>query len=48
MAAAVEATGLTLLASIPLDPEVAALDADGVPVSSIPPGAPARIAINHF
>jgi CO dehydrogenase maturation factor len=48
MAAAVEATGLTLLASIPLDADVAALDADGVPVSTIPPESPARIAINEL
>jgi CO dehydrogenase maturation factor len=48
VAEAVEATGLPLLASIPLDQDVAALDADGVPVASIPPGAPARIAMNHL
>ena len=48
MAAAVAATGLTLLASIPLDPDVAALDADGIPVSTIPPEAPARIAVNQL
>jgi CO dehydrogenase maturation factor len=48
IAAAVEATGLPLLASIPLDQEVAALDADGIPVSSIPPEAPARIAMNSL
>jgi CO dehydrogenase maturation factor len=48
MADAVAATGLTLLAAIPLDPDVAALDADGVPVSIIPPGAPARVAMNEL
>jgi len=46
VAAAVKATGLPLLASIPLDQHVASLDADGVPVSTIPPEAPARIAMN--
>ena len=48
VAAAAEATGLPLLACIPLDQDVAALDADGVPVATIPPDAPARIAINHL
>jgi hypothetical protein len=48
MADAVAVTGLTLLAAIPLDPDVAALDADGVPVSTIPPGAPARVAMNEL
>ncbi len=43
-----KATGLPLLASIPLDQDVAALDADGVPVSTIPPDAPARIAMNEL
>ncbi len=47
-AEAVKATGLTLLASIPLDQDVAALDADGVPVSTIPSGSPARIAMNDL
>ena len=46
LAAAVQDTGLPLLAAIPLDPDVAALDADGVPVSTIPPDAPARVAMN--
>jgi CO dehydrogenase maturation factor len=45
IAEAVKATGLTLLACIPLDENVAALDADGVPVSTIPADAPARIAL---
>jgi CO dehydrogenase maturation factor len=45
---AVKATGLPLLACVPVDPDVAALDADGVPVSTIPPGAPARIAMNQL
>ncbi len=48
IAEAVKATGLPLLASIPLDQDVAALDADGVPVSTIPPEAPARIAMNDL
>ena len=48
IAEAVKATGLTLLAAIPLDQDVAALDADGVPVSTIPPEAPARIAMNEL
>jgi CO dehydrogenase maturation factor len=48
VAAAVAATGLTLLATIPLDQEVAALDADGVAVSTIPPQAPARTAMNNL
>jgi CO dehydrogenase maturation factor len=48
MAEAVKATGLPLLAAIPLDEEVAALDADGVPVSTIAESAPARAAINQF
>jgi CO dehydrogenase maturation factor len=48
VAEAVKATGLTLLASIPLDQDVAALDADGVPVSSISPEAPARLAMNDL
>lgn len=48
VAEAVEKTGLPLLACIPLDHDVAALDADGIPVSTIPPGAPARIALNHL
>jgi CO dehydrogenase maturation factor len=46
ISAAVKATGLPLLAAIPLDQDVAALDADGVPVSTIPPGSPARLAMN--
>jgi CO dehydrogenase maturation factor len=48
IAEAVKATGLPLLASIPLDQDVAALDADGVPVSTIPSAAPARIAMNEL
>lgn len=48
LAAAVKATGLPLLACIPLDPDVAALDSDGVPVSSISPEAPARLAMNEL
>jgi CO dehydrogenase maturation factor len=48
IAEAVKATGLPLLASIPLDQDVAALDADGVPVSSIPSDSLARIAMNEL
>ncbi len=48
VAEAVKATGLRLLACIPADQDVAALDADGVPVSRIPPEAPARIAMNEL
>ena len=48
IAEAVKATGLPLLAAIPLDQDVAALDADGVPVSTIPPESPARIAMNEL
>jgi CO dehydrogenase maturation factor len=48
VAEAAEATGLPLLACIPLDMDVAALDGDGIPVSTIPPGAPARIAMNQL
>ncbi|HKD84120.1 MAG TPA: AAA family ATPase [Terriglobales bacterium] len=48
IADAVKATGLPLLAAIPLDQDVAALDADGVPVSTIPPDAPARLAMNEL
>ena len=48
VAEAIETTGLPLLACIPLDQDVAALDADGVPVASIPPDAPARIAMNDL
>src|SRR5208337_1352362 len=43
IAEAIKATGLPLLASIPLDQDVAVLDGDGVPVSMIPPASPARI-----
>ncbi len=39
-------TGLTLTAVIPLDPSVATLDADGVPVACIPANAPARLALD--
>ncbi len=48
VAEAVKATGLTLLAAIPLDQDVAALDADGIPVSTIPPDSPARMAMNDL
>lgn len=48
VAEAVHVTGLNLLARIPLDQHVAALDGDGVPVSTIPPDAPARVAMNEL
>jgi len=41
----VEATGLSLLATIPLDPNITALDAAGSAFCTIPPDAPAKIAI---
>lgn len=44
----VEATGLPLLATIPLDPNITALDAAGNPFAMIPPNAPARIAIENM
>lgn len=40
-----EATGLPLLAIIPLDPNITALDAAGDAFSTIPQDAPARVAI---
>lgn len=42
----VEATGLPLLATIPLDPAIAAMDAGGMSVKSIPQHAPARRALS--
>jgi CO dehydrogenase maturation factor len=41
----VEATGLPLLATIPRDPDITALDAAGSAFFTIPPHAPARRAI---
>jgi len=41
----VEATGLPLVATIPLDPAITAMDAGGMNVRSIPQDAPARIAL---
>jgi len=41
----VEATGLSLLATIPLDPNITALDAAGSAFFTIPPDAPAKIAL---
>lgn len=41
------ATGLPILAAIPLDQAVVAVDASGEPVTKIPPDAPARLAISH-
>jgi CO dehydrogenase maturation factor len=41
----VEASGLPLLATIPLDPAIAAMDAGGMTVRAIPQDAPARRAL---
>lgn len=46
MRSAVEETGLSLLATIPLDGNVAAMDAGGMAVGDIPADAPARQAVN--
>jgi len=43
---AVQVTKLPLLATIPLDPCVAAFDADGLPIQSIPLDSPSRLAID--
>jgi CO dehydrogenase maturation factor len=40
-----EATGLHLMATIPLDPNITALDAEGSAFSAIPQDAPAKLAI---
>ncbi|MEI6915962.1 MAG: AAA family ATPase [Armatimonadota bacterium] len=48
MRLAVEESGLRLLAIIPEDGSVAALDAGGIPVSKIPEAAPARLGVNGF
>ena len=42
----VEATNLPLLATIPTDPAIAAMDADGLTVRSLPQDAPARRALS--
>ncbi len=44
--AAVEDTHLPLLATVPLDPCIAAFDADGLSIQSIPLDSPARLAID--
>jgi CO dehydrogenase maturation factor len=41
-----ESTGLPLLAVIPLDDNITALDAAGVPFATIPQDAPARMAVD--
>ena len=41
-----EAAELKVLAAIPFDPNVAAMDAGGAGVGAIPPEAPARLAVN--
>jgi CO dehydrogenase maturation factor len=43
-----EATGLPLVATIPLDANVAALDADGSPVAGIAQDAPVRMALHRL
>jgi CO dehydrogenase maturation factor len=40
-----ELTGLSLVAAIPLDENITALDAAGKPFSTIPQDAPARLAV---
>ena len=45
LAREVEATGLPLLATIPLDPAISAMDAGGMSVRTIPQDAPARRAL---
>jgi CO dehydrogenase maturation factor len=42
----VEASGLPLLATIPLDPAIAAMDAGGMTIRAIPHDAPARRALS--
>ncbi len=41
------ATGLNLLAAVPLDPEIARLDAAGLPIADARQDSPARLAINR-
>ena len=45
---AVTATGLDLVATVPLDENVAVMDAGGMAVGDIPPEAPARLALNQI
>ena len=45
---AIEVTDLPLLATIPLDSDVAAFDASGQPVASIPQNSPARSAMSSL
>jgi len=47
MAREVQATGLPLLAAVPFDPDIAALDAGGMPVTAIPRNAPARLVLEN-
>jgi len=42
-----QASGLPLLAAIPLDEHVAALDGDGIPLAGMPRNAPARVAFEE-
>ncbi|HEX8983862.1 MAG TPA: AAA family ATPase [Bryobacteraceae bacterium] len=43
-----EATGLPLVAAVPLDARVASQDADGGAVAAIPLDSPARLAVNNI
>lgn len=44
----IEATGLPLFAVVPMDSNVAAMDAGGMAVGDIPADAPARLAVNEL
>jgi CO dehydrogenase maturation factor len=46
--AEVEATGLPLFAVIPMDPNVAAMDAGGMAIADIPEDSAARVTINKL
>jgi CO dehydrogenase maturation factor len=48
LAAEVAASGLPLHAIIPVDENVAVQDADGRPVTGLPPNSPARLAVNSL
>lgn len=44
----IEATGLPLAAVVPIDENVAAMDAGGIAIGDIPADAPARMAVNKL
>jgi CO dehydrogenase nickel-insertion accessory protein CooC1 len=44
----VEASGLPVLAVIPMDENVAAMDAGGIAIGDIPGDAPARVTVNSL